>query len=254
MSEEGQIRKCTVIGNGRTLKDFDFTKIEDETIGMCLAYRHWAQIDWYPTYYACVDHVVLHSNHKDIKKMIDDDKCEGGYLLSRSILKDCPELITNKKVLFLEDFQRQRGNPFQYLIKWCSGSCAVLFALILGFNDIRILGIDCNYTEFIPDCENLEDGTLRITKTPENNPNYFMDDYQREGDIYNKPNCKEVHIPSWEHIIFILTGYTRLNNLLMNVTVYTTDDVEGLGNYFRKDKLENYFVEDITDKQKDESA
>ena len=70
MSEEGQIRKCTVIGNGATLKDFDFTKIDDETVGMCLAYRHWERIDWWPTYYVCVDHVVLHSNHKDIKKMI----------------------------------------------------------------------------------------------------------------------------------------------------------------------------------------
>jgi len=245
MSEEGQIRKCTVIGNGATLKDFDFTKIDDETVGMCLAYRHWEKIDWWPTYYVCVDRVVLHSNHKDIKKMIDDDKCVGGYLLSRSILRDCPDLQENKKVIFLEDFQKQRGNPFQYLVSWCSGSVAVLFSVILGFNDIRILGIDCNYEEFLPETEQLENGTLKITKTPDSNPNYFIDDYQREGDIYNKPKCQEVHIPSWEHIVFILTGYTRLNNFLMNVTVYTTDKVEGLSKYFSKENIEDYFVVDI---------
>ena len=190
MSEEGQVRKVTVIGNGRTLKDFDFTKIQDETIGMCLAYRHWEKIDWYPDYYVCVDHVVLHSNYKDIKKMIEDDKCKGGYLLSKSILSDCPELSENQKVLFLEDFQKQRGNPFRYLVDWCSGSVAVLFAVILGFNDIHIMGIDCNYKEFLPQTEELEDGTLKITETPNTNPNYFIDDYQREGDIYNKPNCE----------------------------------------------------------------
>ena len=245
MSEEGQVRKVTVIGNGATLKDFDFTKIQDETIGMCLAYRHWEKIDWYPDYYVCVDHVVLHSNHKDIKKMIDDDKCKGGYLLSKSILSDCPELASNQKVIFLEDFQKQRGNPFRYLIDWCSGSVAVLFAVILGFNDIHIMGIDCNYKEFLPETEELEDGTLKITETPKSNPNYFIDDYQRKGDIYNKPNCKEVHIPSWEHIVFIITGYTRLNNLYMNVSCWTDSEVEGLSKYFHKEDIENYFVEDI---------
>ena len=245
MSEEGQVRKVTVIGNGATLKDFDFTKIQDETIGMCLAYRHWEKIDWYPDYYVCIDHVVLHSNHKDIKKMIDDDKCKGGYLLSRSILEDCPELAQNQKVIFLEDFQKQRGNPFRYLVDWCSGSVSVLFAVILGFNDIHIMGIDCNYKEFLPETEELEDGTLKITKTPKTNPNYFIDDYQREGDIYNKPNCEKVHIPSWEHIVFIITGYTRLNNLYMNVTCWTDNKVEGLSKYFHKEKIEEYFLEDI---------
>ena len=245
MSEEGQVRKVTVIGNGRTLKDFDFTKIKDETIGMCLAYRHWEKIDWYPDYYVCIDKVVLHSNHKDIKKMIDDDKCKGGYLLSKSILRDCPELAENQKVIFLEDFQKQRGNPFRYLVDWCSGSVAVLFSVILGFNDIHIMGIDCNYKEFLPETEELEDGTLKITKTPESNPNYFIDDYQREGDLYNKPNCEKVHIPSWEHIVFIVTGYTRLNNVYMNVTCWTDDEVEGLSKYFAREDIKNYFLEDI---------
>lgn len=245
MSEEGQVRKCTVIGNGRTLKDFDFTKIKDETIGMCLAYRHWEKIDWYPDYYVCVDKVVLHSNYKDIEKMIVDDKCKGGYLLSKSILEDCPELSENEKVIFLEDFKRQRGNPFRYLVEWCSGSVSVLFSVILGFNDIHIMGIDCNYKEFLPETEELEDGTLKITKTPESNPNYFIDDYQREGDIYNKPNCEKVHIPSWEHIVFIITGYTRLNNLYMNVTCWTDDEVKGLTKYFSKENIKDYFVEDI---------
>ena len=117
--------------------------------------------------------------------------------------------------------------------------------MILGFNDIHIMGIDCNYKEFLPETEKLEDGTLKITKTPDNNPNYFIDDYQREGDIYNKPNCEKVHIPSCEHIVFIITGYTRLNNLYMNVTCWTDDKVEGLTKYFSKENIKDYFVEDI---------
>lgn len=245
MSEETQARKCIVLGNGRTLKDFDFKKIDTETVGMCLAYREWERIDWYPDYYVCVDHVVLKSNSADILKMIQGEKCKGGYLLSDSILEFCPELKENKKVLFLEDFKRQRGNPFVYLVDWCSGSCAVMFAVILGFNDIDIMGIDCKYIELLPETKTLNDGTLKITRTPDENPNYFIDDYQRKGDIYNKPNLERVHMPSWEHIVFILTGYTRINNIMMNVNVWTTDEVEGLSKFFSKYDLKNYFVVDI---------
>ena len=238
-----EMRKVALIGNGRSIRGFPFEKLSDQmdTIGMTLAYRHWYEVDWFPDYYVNVDHVVLHHNHKDIKKMIDEDKCKKGYLLSRSILKDCPELEDNEKVLFIEMFQNQHGNPFRYLLDWCSGSAAFLFAVILGYNDINVFGIDCNYKEFIPETEELPDGTLRITRTPIHNPNYFRDDYQREGDIYNKPNLERVHLPSWEHIVFILTGYTYLNRLPMNIYCWTTDQVEGLSKYFSKKLLNNFF-------------
>ena len=56
---EGVVKRCTVIGNGRTLKDFDFTKIKEDTIGLTMAIRHWYKINWFPDYYVNVDHVVL---------------------------------------------------------------------------------------------------------------------------------------------------------------------------------------------------
>mgnify|MGYP006152907493 FL=1 len=205
MSEESQARKCMVLGNGETLKDFDFKKIDTETMGICLGFKEWEKMDWYPDYYVCVQYDELKENCKDILKMIEDDKCKSGYLLSDSILEFCPELKENKKVLFLEDFKRQRGNPFVYLVDWCSGSCAVMFAVILGFNDIDIMGMDL------------------------------------------KPEDDDKHLITWEHIVFILTGYTRLNNVMMNVNVWTSDPdgSGGLTKFFSKYDLKNYFVVDI---------
>jgi len=237
-SEKGEIelppiKKCFVIGNGKSIKGIDFKKLDGETFGLTMAYRYWRKIDWYPDYYINVDHVVLNHHHKDIEAFIEEDKCKG-YLLSRSILQVCPNLKDNTKVLFLEDLQRQRGNPFQYLISWCSGSVAFLFSVILGFNDIHTIGIDCNYVEFLPECERQQDGSLIIKETPTQNPNYFIDDYQIKGDRYNVPNAKTVHMPSWEHIVFILTGYTNLNQQMMNVYAYTNDKVEGLSKFFSK--------------------
>ena len=143
MTQEGVEKRVTVIGNGRTLKDFDFKQIKEDTVGLTMAIRHWYKIDWFPSYYVNVDHVVLRHHHKLIKKMIDEDKCKKGYLLSRSILQQLPELEKNDKVIFLEDFQRHmRNNPFKYLIDWCSGSVAVLFSVILGYNDLQLIGFD----------------------------------------------------------------------------------------------------------------
>ena len=235
-------KSVTVIGNGATLKGFEFNKLKGDTIGMTMAYRHWRKIDWYPKYYVNVDHVVLNHHHKDIEEFIKEEKCEG-YILSSSILTVCPDLKDNKKVLFLEDLQKQRGNPFQYLIDWCSGSVAFLFAVILGYNEIKTIGIDCNYVEFLPETSKCQDGTLLIKETPKSNPNYFIDDYQLAGDRYNVPNCANVHMPSWCHVVFILTGYTRMNNFMMSVYCYTTDEVEGLSKFFTKKDIKNYFTE-----------
>ena len=237
-------KPVTVIGNGATLKDFDFNKLTGDTIGLTMAYRYWRKIDWYPKYYVNVDHVVLNHHHKDIQEFIKEDKCEG-YLLSRSILTVCPDLKENTKVIFLEDLQKQMGNPFQYLIEWCSGSVAFLFAVILGYNRINTIGIDCNYVEFLPETSKCQDGTLLIRETPTSNPNYFIDDYQIAGDRYNKPNCEKVHMVSWCHVVFILTGYTRLNNFLMSVYCYTTDEVEGLTKFFTKKDIKTFFSEEV---------
>ena len=237
-SEKGEIelptiKKCFVIGNGRSIKGIDFKKLDGETFGLTMAYRYWRKIGWYPDYYINVDHVVLNHHHKDIEAFIEQDKCKG-YLLSKSILQVCPNLKDNTKVLFLEDLQKQRGNPFKYLISWCSGSVAFLFSVILGFNDIHTIGMDCNYVEFLPECERHQDGSLIIKETPKENPNYFIDDYQQKGDRYNVPNAKTVHLPSWEDIVFILTAYINLNQLMMNVYAYTNDKTEGLTRFFSK--------------------
>jgi hypothetical protein len=251
---EGVVRKCTCIGNGRTLKDFDFTKIKEDTIGLTMAIRHWYKINWFPDYYVNVDHVVLQHHHKLIKKMIDENKCKKGYLLSKAILQVEPDLEKNDKVIFLEDFQRMRNNPFRYLLDWCSGSVAVLFSVILGYNDLQLIGFDCNYQEFLPETEQLPNGSLRITKTPEYNPNYFIDDYQQEGDLYNKPNLDRVHKPSWEHLVFIITGYVHLNRIPMMVYAFTKDDVEGLTKYFPKKNIDDYFVEDLESVKEDDEV
>ena len=57
-------KTINVLGNGRSLKDFDFNILDGETIGTCLAYRYWFRENWFPDHYCCVDDVIIKSNIK----------------------------------------------------------------------------------------------------------------------------------------------------------------------------------------------
>ena len=83
------------------------------------------------------------------------------------------------------------NNPFRYLVDYCTGTCASLYAYVLGFQKLHLLGMDCQYVEFLPECIKLKDGTLKINETPKDNPNYYFNEYQQKGDIYNPPMFKE---------------------------------------------------------------
>ena len=208
---------CLVLGNGKSLKDFDFTKIKVPWVGCCLAFRHWNKINIHPQVYVNVDPVVCTKN-REVIEYVKEKKCKR-YLLTNAIKQVWKDYPKNKTIFFIEDLMNHPSSIFKYVRNWCSGTASVLFALE-HFKDVRIAGFDVDYTEFIPECEKLDDGTLMITKTPKINPNYFFDDYQREGDIYNVPNGKIIHMTSWKelsHIMeFIKNVYPDMNRCLTN--------------------------------------
>lgn len=203
------MKKALVIGNGRSLYGYDFTKIDRnkyDIYGNTLAFRHWYEIDWFPDVYINVDEVVC-SDNKEVADFIRKDKCKQ-YLVSRSILKNNPDLHSDK-IIYIEDMLNRGKKLFQYIKTWCSGSAGV--ALALGSHShVDMIGFDCDYVEFIPECECHPDGSLIITETPTHNPNYFIDSYQRKGDKYNVPNCKSVHLKSWEELSYIVEFINKM--------------------------------------------
>jgi hypothetical protein len=211
-----------VVGNGKSLKDFDFEFLRDKTwIGMCLAYRHWEKINLYPTHYVCIDSVVLKHNLEDIKKLILENKCET-FFLNATIINEWKEILNFKNVFYIQQFKRILEHPFRYLVDYCSGTSGVLYGYCLSPKKIHILGCDCDYVEFIPECKEIEKDNqkiLQITKTPESNPNYYFDDYQREGDLYNIPRKDDVHKRSW----FDLRNTMMLFNILTGHAVEVYD-------------------------------
>jgi glycosyltransferase involved in cell wall biosynthesis len=120
------------------------------------------------------------------------------FFLRRNILKFCPDLQGHSQILFLEDYLNV-GNPFiGNGEKLTTGSYACLFAAMLGYRKMHLLGIDQNLVEKIPEAKHVGGHILEITETPKHNPNYFIDDYQQKGEKYNIPNSlPNLHYESW---------------------------------------------------------
>ena len=224
-------KTINILGNGKSLKNFDFSILDGETIGTCLAYRYWYKVNWFPDHYCCVDNVVVKKNVNDIKKLIIEKRCKT-YLLSNSIKEVWEDIINYNNVYYIQDFKSDKNNLFNQLSEYCTGSSATMYAYILGATKINLFGVDCNYIEFLPETKSLNDGTLKIIKTPTYNPNYFIDDYQREGDIYNIPNGKTVHYPSWKIINKLLNNKIEIINY--NYTII-------LDNYFKRKEIYKNF-------------
>ena len=202
-------KEVCIFGNGASLRDFDFQSIDRnkyDIVGCCLAFRYWNQIDWFPDIYVNVDKVVC--KNPEVIEFIKQKKCQY-YILSNSIKEVWQDYPKDGSIFFLEDLLMYPCSSFKYVRNWCSGSAAVIASLD-RYRKLHLFGFDCDYVEFIPECIEEEDGTLTIERTPENNPNYFFDDYQREGDKYNKPNGKTIHMKSWEELSYIIEFINKM--------------------------------------------
>lgn len=188
-----------VLGNGPSMRGFDFTKLKDyKTVGLNAAYRYWDQIGWYPTYYCCLDVQLIRSHHKQIKRMVDEGIIKR-FLLRENILDYYPNILKTGKVDILNTKRRGRYFRSSKPQVITTGGYAVRYAMQLGFKKVYLLGIDCKYVEILPEAthmtNNKKDVRLRMTKTPKHNPNYFFDGYQQAGDLYHIPNpVRNIHL------------------------------------------------------------
>ncbi|MDA9263412.1 hypothetical protein N9P71_01005 [Saprospiraceae bacterium] len=190
-----------VLGNGPSLKGFDFDKLNGhDTIGMNAAYRYWDKINWYPTYYICLDTVVVKSHHEEIKRLVDNSENLGikKFFVRKILFELQPDLEFNPKVVTYE--QMKSENPLAFdCIHVTTGSFAARFAIYEGYKSIIMLGIDETYINFIKESKLKEKITLEITDDPIENPNYFFSDYQQKGDLYQIANHSKVYKCNCKH-------------------------------------------------------
>jgi hypothetical protein len=214
----GPGRKLVVLGNGPSLREIDLASIKGvESLGMNAAYRYWERVGWYPDIYACLDDQMVGSHKDAIIRLYRDRRCKV-FFLHQDILGFFPELAKKPNVYFLASFvDRAWATRFRYRVKLhpseffpptsrkklTTGSHAVRLGAFLGYREFLLLGIDCRY-EPLPEAEAIGGTRLRIRETPLHNPNYFFDDYQSAGDVYNVPSPGfhrgNLHLQSFESL------------------------------------------------------
>jgi glycosyltransferase involved in cell wall biosynthesis len=191
-----------ILGNGPSLKQLPFTTFRNiATIGMNAAYRYWDEQGWYPSYYCCMDTVVIMSHAAEIHRLITKAEIYGIrlFFLRRIILERYPDLESNPRVLFLEDLRPL--TPLFQVEPVTTGSYSLLFMVFIGFRTLFLSGVDCNYVERVAGVvDGGQQNKLIVVDEITSNPNYFFESYQQPGDEFNVPNpSKDLHVRSWRN-------------------------------------------------------
>lgn len=194
------MKTLIVMGNGPSLKDVDFKDLQGyDTFGLNAAYRAYQRMNWYPTYHGCFDYIVTDSHKENFIDLIESGKIQKHFYirnLSNNQRFQLIKLLTyghsNKINSSIDDFNNFNDNGN-------SGANACSVGICLGYKRIILLGVDCNYTEYVDGAVPYGGGSLMIAKTPKTNPNYWFDDYQQQGDKYNVPRGQTFHKPTWEN-------------------------------------------------------
>jgi len=205
--------EAVVLGNGPSLRGFDFGRLSRfDVFGMNAAYRYWYEIGWFPQYYSCLDLVVGASHGDAIADLIKDSDKLGirAFLLRQSLIEKLGKNVVSPKVFNFDLLRAGFENWIPGPVTTGSHTCA--WASILGYKDIYLLGIDCNYVEIVDNAKQLEGSVLEITSDAAN-PNYFFDSYQKKGDKFNIPNPrKDLHLQSWRNTGETISSSSRVLN------------------------------------------
>lgn len=201
------------MGNGPSLSKImnDKNKLNilkrNDTFGLNSAYRVYGKYDFWPTYFGCFDYIV-NKSHKDNFEKLINTKIQKLFLLGSPphYQRLYNNIYDNDKFMKLNFIQYpiEKNRPLSKSFEnfndmGSSGANAAQCGIVMGYKKIVLLGCDCNYVEKVNGAEMIN-GRLVIKETPEKNPNYWFDDYQQKGDIFNVPKAELYQMNSWKYL------------------------------------------------------
>jgi hypothetical protein len=205
-----QTKTLIIMGNGPSLKNIDFNLLKKyDTFGLNSAYRVYEKLNFYPKYFGCFDCVVNESHKDNFSNLLLNSPIDKFFLIGNSKLKQklySENIIKNDKFTKINLISHPlHTNPpisksfFEFNDMGSSGANAAQSGILMGYKKIILVGCDCNYVEHLPDAVKTPQGIM-MSKTPEKNPNYWFDDYQQAGDVYNVPQASTFQLSSWRKL------------------------------------------------------
>lgn len=242
----GRDRPVLVMGNGPSAKLVDFERLRGgdiATVGMNAAYRYWDRIDFRPTYYICMDSVLILSHVERIAEMIREGRVEK-FFLRDEFRQALPEFDGHPRIFWFDDARGRAGSIFDTHFV-TTGSWAIRWMAHEGHRLIAVIGVDTNYVELLAEAKRLgegEDLRLELSQTPKFNPNYFFSDYQQAGDRYNIPNSPEYLNKTGRlvHVDALRRARDDLQSLGMQASVIDCSPISSHG-IFPKIDIQRFF-------------
>ena len=193
-----------IMGNGPSLKDVDFDMLDEfDTFGLNVAYRMYDRINWWPKYHASFDYVVTESHKENYINLINDSPIEKCFYIVKLVENHPKFQFINLQTFGTTNKWNNSPAAFNsFHDNGSSGANASSVAACLGYKKIVLLGVDCNYVEFVEGSTPDGVAVLKMKKTPDTNLNYWFDDYQQEGDRYSTPDGMKFHLPTWNKFAY----------------------------------------------------
>lgn len=207
-------QRCFVIGNGPSLNLMDLGRLAGEILFTSNGIYHlFPNISWRPSYYACVDAVVLRDRAKEITEMRDahpqiecffpksvpDAYARSGHLRVETFLP------TQAGTCYFKQTPPQPGTgpaglfpprPENGLVQPYTVTATLLqLAHLMGCNPIYLIGCDTLYTKQanVEEVASQRRAGTRIYESSENNdPNHFTPAYFGTGKRYQDPNVHKM--------------------------------------------------------------
>jgi 6-hydroxymethylpterin diphosphokinase MptE-like len=222
-------KRCFIIGNGPSINKTPISKLEGQfTFSFnraFLAYEDWGFI---PSFYACIDLVVLPDNKLQINEMISATAFQNTLFFFPGWA--AKHINESENVFFIETFQS--GVAFEENLSKLAllrnvGATSIQIAIHLGFKEIILVGCDASYIErpngVVVDPEESKKVGYTVYKSmQDNDPNHFLPNYFGKGTSYSIPNLKG-HLKGWQAVSEWVTCYNKLNGQSIRIVDATVD-------------------------------
>jgi hypothetical protein len=209
--EERRRKSLVILGNGPSLKEVMETPElralvrAYDSFGLNAAYRAYERFDFFPTYFGSFDYRVCDSHAASFAELVKNDwPIKRFFFAKQSVFPD--EVKAHPKFQRINFMAAPRGVSQQKTLSksfehfedcGSSGTNAVQAGYLMGYRHFILLGVDCNYVEMLEGVKDLDGIRYEVVGEIKSNPNYWFDDYQRQGDQFHKPNEKDIQLVSW---------------------------------------------------------
>ncbi|WP_416672048.1 FkbM family methyltransferase [Egbenema bharatensis] len=186
-------KRAFVIGNGPSLNQTDLNLLRNEvTFGVNGIFLKFKDTDFRPTFYVVEDHLVAEDRGEKINQI------QGPIKLFPIYLGYC--LNEGDDTVFYNHIPR-RSYPHGFDFSMDASEhtyagCTVTFSCLqlayyMGFKEIYLIGVDCNY-EIPKDVEEKEEYSVKILDMKTSDPNHFDPDYFGKGYRWHDPQVDKM--------------------------------------------------------------